>query len=132
VPIYTVFFKALNPGSIEYGSGDEHILSRLNFSLHVDGKKAGDFVTDLKQVIGGKFEDIEVSAPQHYDGPFDYDGFSQAVRACFRNLVGPSASLLRFAEGAKNIKIVGQGTIVDEVRYTWFFDPSTGERRRVL
>jgi hypothetical protein len=44
-------------------------------------------------------------------------------------LVGPSASLLRFAEGAKNIKIVGQGPVVDKVKYTWFFDPSTGERR---
>jgi hypothetical protein len=54
MPVFTVFFKGLNPGSIEYGSSDEHILSRLNFSLYVDGKKAGDSVADLKQ--GGRRE----------------------------------------------------------------------------
>lgn len=92
--------------SQNYGSNDEHMVSQVFFVLDVNGKREGDFVADLKQVVGSDFERgaIEVSAPHGYQGPFDHEGFSEAATKYFRSLVGASGSGLRM-EGARNIRM---------------------------
>jgi len=38
--------------SQEYGSTDEHMVSRVFYSIDVDGVPKGDYYSDIKQVVG--------------------------------------------------------------------------------
>ena len=38
--------------SREYGSTDEHMVSRVFYSIDVDGVPKGDYYSDIKQVVG--------------------------------------------------------------------------------
>jgi hypothetical protein len=82
------------------------MVSRVFFSLYVDGTKAGDFSADLKQVVGGKYDsgDIEVSKPLGYDGAFNHQNFSEAAKKYFLSLVGPHGSGIRITGGG-NIRM---------------------------
>jgi hypothetical protein len=128
---YTVFFKQFSPHSVEFKTGNDHVIGKLRFLLYIDGGFKGEFDSNVKQSVGGEFEDIEVCLPNEYDGPLDYLGFSQAAKEYVLGLVGPQARLLRFADGATNIKIQGSGSLGDEPKYTWLFDPLEGTRKPV-
>jgi hypothetical protein len=77
----TIDFHQLIQDSEEFGSDDEHMVSRVFFSLGVDGEKGGDFYADIKQTIGSDFGDstFEVNAPDHYKGPWNHYAFTRAV-----------------------------------------------------
>ena len=131
MPRYTVFFKRFSPHSVEFKTGNDHVIGKLRFLQYIDGGFKGEFDSDLKQSVGGKFEDMEVCSPTDYDGPLDYLGFSQAAKEYVLGLVGPQGRLLRFADGATDIKIQGVGSLGDELKYTWIFDPLEGTRKPV-
>ena len=90
MPSFKVTFRGCLPDLQEYGSNDDYVVSRVFFTLAVDGAVVGDFSADVKQVVGGDAEraDIEVSAPSGYDGPFEAQKFSDAVKNYFCDLVG--------------------------------------------
>lgn len=105
--------------SQEYGSNDEHMVSRIFFSIEVTRvendeeqvEKYDDSYADLKQSIGGKFEKnpIEVSFPylssgEPYSGVMDYQAFRKAAENYFRGLVGAKASGIHI-EGRSNIRM---------------------------
>jgi len=105
--------------SQEYGSNDEHMVSRIFFSIEVTKiennvamvEKYDDLYVDIKQVIGGKFEEnpIEVSFPylssgEPYSGVMDYQAFRNAAEDYFRGLVGTKASGIHI-EGGSNIRM---------------------------
>jgi len=105
--------------SQEYGSNDEHMVSRIFFSIEVTKiennvakvEKYDDLYADLKQVIGGKFEKtpIEVSPPylssgEPYSGVMNYQAFRNAAEDYFRGLVGTKASGIHI-EGGSNIRM---------------------------
>ena len=105
--------------SQEYGSNDEHMVSRIFFSIEVTKvenneakvEKYDDLYADLKQVIGGKFEKnpIEVSPPylssgEPYSGVMNYQAFRNAAEDYFRGLVGTKASGIHI-EGESNIRM---------------------------
>ena len=105
--------------SQEYGSNDEHMVSRIFFSIEVTKienneakvEKYDDLYADIKQVIGGKFEEnpIEVSFPyfssgEPYSGVMDYQAFRNAAEDYFRGLVGTKASGIHI-EGGSNIRM---------------------------
>ena len=99
--------------SQEYGSDDEHMVSRVFFSIEVDGKQWSDklYHADLKQVVGGKFEKnpVEVGLPydssgQPYSGPMNYEAFRDGAESYFRNLVG-SKGLGIHIEGGSHIRM---------------------------
>jgi hypothetical protein len=106
MPKYKVTFHEVIQDSQTFGSSDEHMVSRVFFSLNVDGGRVGDFFADLKQTVGSEFNssDIEVSPPHDYHGPLDYAQFSEAVRDYFSRQFGPMGSAIRFSGGG-NIRM---------------------------
>jgi hypothetical protein len=103
---FKVKFHRCIQDSQDYGSNDEHMVSRVFFSLDINGNREGDFSADLKQVVGSDFEsgDIEVSAPHGYIGPFNHHGFADAATKYFRSLVGAKGSGIRI-QGGSNIRM---------------------------
>lgn len=90
--------------SQDYGSDDEHMVSRVFFSLQLDGVSHENLHVDIKQPVGDKFEagPLEVGAPQGYRGPINHAEFRAAVEKYYRRLVGSAGS---------GIRIVGGGNI---------------------
>jgi uncharacterized protein YktA (UPF0223 family) len=116
--IKITFHKCIQD-SQEYGSDDEHMVSRIFFSIEVtkeqdsevEVEEYDDLYADIKQVIGGKFErsPIEVSFPylssgEPYSGVTDYQAFRNAAEDYFRGLVGTKASGIHI-EGVSNIRM---------------------------
>ncbi len=82
----TVRFHRCIQDSQDYGSDDQHMVSRVFFSLERDGKLLGDFHTNIKQVVGDDYEKgaIEVGPPVGYSGRFNHTEFAKAVENYFR------------------------------------------------
>ena len=104
MPIAIVRFQRLVQDSQDYGSDDEHMVSRVFFALEVDGTVYENLYTDVKQIVGSSFESapLEVSKPIGYKGPFDHSAFSSAIEQYYRSLVGA---------GGHGIRITGGGNI---------------------
>jgi hypothetical protein len=122
VPLTTVHFQRLVQDSQEYGSNDEHMVSRVFFALEVDGTVAPNLYVDIKQTVGSSFETapIEVSKPVGYKGPFDHSAFSSIVEKYYRSQVGATGS---------GIRISGGGNI--RMRNNLFIQPATEVARRI-
>jgi hypothetical protein len=99
VPAFTVKFRELLQNAQEFGSNNEYMISRVFFSLDVDGKFVGNFYADLKQVVGSDFglDSIEVSPPAGYSGPFDHSRFRSVAAEYFCGLVGPEGTAFRIS-----------------------------------
>lgn len=92
--------------SQEYGSDDEHMVSRAFFSIDVAGNVTEEAYVDIKQSIGTDFKSapLEVSKPVGCSGPFNYEAFRQAAEAYYRSLVGSQGSGIHI-EGGSNIRM---------------------------
>jgi hypothetical protein len=106
MPAFKVTFHRCMQDSQEFGSDNEYMVSRVFFTLEVDGERKGDFSANLKQVVGSDAQtgEIEVSQPNGYDGPFDHQGFSNSAREYFRGLVGPQGQGIHIAAG-RNVRM---------------------------
>ena len=106
MPEATMQFSHCRQDSQDYGSDDEHMVSRVFFSIEAGGTTYPDLMCDVKQAVGEPFESapLEVSRPRGYDGSLDYASFRQAVEDYYRSLVGSSGSAIR-VEGASNIRM---------------------------
>lgn len=95
--------------SQEYGSDDEHMVSRVFFIIEAEGQRFTGHV-NIKQTVGSDYErsSIEVGAPTGYAGPFNQEVFRRHVTAYFQSCVGSGASGIRFGTGAKNNTFVQQ------------------------
>ena len=102
-----VTFTKVIQDSQDFGSDDEHKVSRVFFDLHTGEDLHPDLYSDIKQVVGSSYEtgDIEVSAPIGYRVPFNYTAFRDAVEAYYRGLVKLSGG----AAAAEPILRVGEG-----------------------
>jgi len=101
----TVFFTRLVQDSQDYGSDNEHMVSRVFFDLDIDGKRYPGLHANIKQVIGTSFEigPLEVSAPIGYDGPFNQHEFQRSVERYYRGLIGAQGHGIRIAGGSSSI-----------------------------
>ena len=106
MPRARVTFHKLIQDSQDYGSNDEHMVSRVFFTLEVEGTSYEELYVDIKQPVGSDFEKgpLEVSHPQRYSGPFNHQAFQKAVEAYYRGLVGASGSGIRI-QGGGNIRM---------------------------
>ena len=104
--IATVTFKKLIQDSQDYGSDDDHMVSRAFFDLEIGGKKLENLHVDLKQTVGSDIESgsIEVGHVHGYSGPGNYEVFRREVESYFRSLVGSSGSGIHI-QGASNIRM---------------------------
>lgn len=80
-------------GSQEFGSNDEHMVSRVFFSIATEEHIYENLYVDIKQIVGSNFEDspLEVFYPKGYEGPFDYVVFREQVEKYYRKCVGSKA-----------------------------------------
>ena len=101
------FYKCIQD-SQDFGSDDEHMVSRVFFTLETNVEKYSDLYVDIKQTVGSSFEtgSIEVSPPRGYEGPFNYNKFRDGVEKYYRDLVGSQGSGIHIAGGG-NIRMYG-------------------------
>ena len=101
-----ISFKKCIQDSQEFGSNDEHMVSRVFFNVEIDGENKGEFFADVKQTVGGNYETtpLEIGIPKDYKGPLSYQPFRQAVEDYYRSQVGSSGSGIRIA-GGSNIRM---------------------------
>jgi hypothetical protein len=101
-----IFFHRCIQDSQDYGSNDEHMVSRVFFTLNYDGVVYENLYVDIKQPVGTDFETapLEVGVPQGYRGPFNHDAFREEVEKYFRGLVGSKGSGIRIS-GGSNIRM---------------------------
>ena len=106
MPKATLIFHKCIQDSQDYGSDDEHMISRVFFTIEIGGQQFRDLHADIKQAVGGNFEDdpIEVGRPQGYRGAINYEQFRQEVERYYRGLVGAQGSGIRIS-GASNIRM---------------------------
>ena len=111
-----IIFHECIQDSQEFGSDDEHMVSRVFFSLEADDHRVDNLFADLKQVVGSDFEidPIEVTAPHNYSGPMNYDAFRKAAEEYFRKHIGSQGSGIRIGEGAKNIRMQNNRFVREE------------------
>jgi hypothetical protein len=97
-----VFIRVIQD-SQEYGSDDEHMVSRVFFDLEVGGEVHRGLYSDVKQTVGESYETapLEVSLPRGYKGSLGYGGFRQHIETYYREAFGSSAKGIRFEPGAK-------------------------------
>lgn len=108
----TVNFSKCIQDSQDFGSDDEHMVSRVFFTLAIDGTSKGEFYADMKQSVGESFEEgsIEVGPPKTPDGslhkgPFSQAKFVEAATTYYRSLVGSGGSGIHIGGGASNIRM---------------------------
>lgn len=105
--VATVTFRKCIQDSQEFGSDDEHMVSRIFFDLDLNDQVYRDLYVDAKQTVGGNFEDtpLEISAPRGYTGPFNHQAFRDAVETYYRSLVGSGGRGIHFGGDASNIRM---------------------------
>ncbi len=98
------FYKCIQD-SQDYGSDDEHMVSRVFFTFEIGDKKY-DLYANIKQTVGAYYEDgpIEVMSPEAYQGPFPYQCFRDAAEKYYRSLVGSSGRGINI-QGGSNIRM---------------------------
>jgi hypothetical protein len=101
-----VIFHKLIQDSQDYGSDNEHMVSRVFFSLEIGEESYPDLSADIKQTVGSSYETgpLEISTPRNYKGPFNFDAFQAEVEKYYRNQVGSSGSGIRIS-GGSNIRM---------------------------
>jgi len=60
-----ISFRELIQDSQDYGSDDEHMVSRVFFDFEIEGSVHSNLYADVKQPVGSSFETapLEVSRP---------------------------------------------------------------------
>jgi hypothetical protein len=76
--------------SQDYGSNDEHMVSRVFFDLDIEDHNYPGLHVDVKQTVGSSFETapLEVSAPVGYRGPMNYEALRAAAEGYYRSQIG--------------------------------------------
>jgi hypothetical protein len=111
-----VTFTKCIQDSQDYGSTDEHMVSRAFFDLEVGGKRYPGLHVDIKQAVGGDFEKtpLEVGTPQGYSGPLSYSAFREAVEAYYRGCFGSQGKAIRIS-GGSNIRMRNNTAVIAKV-----------------
>lgn len=102
----TITLQKLIQDSQDYGSNDEHMVSRVFFDMEVDGKTFVNLYADVKQTVGGSYEtsQLEVSNPPNYKGPFNHEAFRAIVEQYYRGLVGATGCGIHIS-GSSNMRM---------------------------
>ena len=101
-----LFIKIIQD-SQEYGSDNQHMVSRVFFDIELKGVITRGLYADVKQPVGADFErdPLEVSFPRGYRGPIDYAKFRAEVEEYYRESIGSRGTGIRIGGGA-NIRMM--------------------------
>ena len=107
MPTIQVSFHKCIQDSQDYGSDDEHMVSRVFFTLTSGDESHDNLYANVKQIVGSDFESapLEVGLAEGYEGLLNHREFRQAVEQYYRRLVGRQGSGIRLAGGATNIRM---------------------------
>lgn len=96
-----IFYKCIQD-SQDYGSDDEHMVSRVFFNLEISEETFEGLYANIKQTVGAEYETgpIEVGPPQGYDGPFNHQAFRDCAEKYYRSCVDSEATGIEIGEGA--------------------------------
>lgn len=98
------FYKCIQD-SQEFGSDNEHMMSRVFFTL--DGKP---YECNIRQPYGGNFSSeetpIEVETPQELKRVVNYLEFRDAVESYFREIIGGQGHGIRITGNVSNIRMM--------------------------
>lgn len=85
----TVTFTHCILDSQEYGSDDQHMVSRVFCDIETEGQRQSTHV-NVKQIVGSDYETgvLEVGLPDSYRGPLKYHHIRDEVEAYYRSLIG--------------------------------------------
>ena len=110
-----IFYKCIQD-SQEYGSDDEHMVSRVFFDIEIDGERYEKLFANIKQTVGSDIETapFEIERPTSYQGPLSYEPYRNAVEDYFRGLVGSQGSGIRI-HGGSNIRMQNNTFIVQKI-----------------
>jgi hypothetical protein len=114
-----LIFTGIMQASQEYGTDDEHMVSRVYFDIEIEGKPQRGLYVDVKQAVGSSFEGgpIEVSLPKGYKGPISYTTFRDEVERYYRDSFGSSGRAFRFGPGSH---VVFRNNLVQMVKVVEF------------
>lgn len=109
-----VHFKKVHQDSQDYGSDDQHMISRVYFDVEVAGRIHSGLHVNVKQTVGADFErdPLEVDAPapdagaKPYAGPFNPGAFRREVETYYREQVGRMGRSVHIA-GATSVRMMG-------------------------
>jgi hypothetical protein len=96
-------FFLFHQDSQEFGSDDQHMVSRVYFRMSVDGRPPAEFYVPVKLAVGGNYlaaDQLEIGRPSGYGGTFNHDAFAAEVAKYVRTCVGPGARGINFAPGS--------------------------------
>ena len=98
-----LLFKKCIQDSQDYGSDNEHMISRIFFE--VDGT---EYECNVRQPYGESFsfdeDPIEVEAPKELQNKINYGQFRDEVEKYYKHLVGSSGSMINI-QGGTNIRM---------------------------
>jgi len=119
----TVTFEKLHQDSQDYGSDEEHMISRAFCDISFQGKTLSECTVDLKQTVGSDFEKdpLEVSNLRGYEGPIDSSEMRNCAESYFRLAVGRYGTVFRI-EGGSNVRMRDNWIHMQET-YTFEVDP---------
>jgi hypothetical protein len=101
-----ITFWRLIQDSQDFGSDDDHMVSRAFFDLEYAGVIRRDLHVDIKLPVGGDVDKdpLEVGTVQGYSGPVNYGALREAIEEYFRSLVGSRGRGIRIT-GGSNIRM---------------------------
>ncbi len=95
MPNAKITFHKCIQDSLEYGSDDKCVVSRVFFTLEIKNKiPTTSLYIDIKHSVGSELENekLEVGDPVGYEGPLKNEVFENAIKKYYRNLVGSKGS----------------------------------------
>jgi hypothetical protein len=100
MPVLNVNIQECILDSQEYGSTDQHMVSRVFFTIGADDKPPTEDHCDIKQVVGSTYSpnSVEVGHPAKYKGPYDHEKFASEVAEYFCKLVNSKGAVFSLGE----------------------------------
>ncbi len=96
-----VNFESCVHDSVDYGSDDQYMVSRVFLSIWCEGLEYTGLHADIKHPVDGDVETdlLEITLPQLYDSSNSPAGFRRAVGQYYRMLVGCSRVVIHTGNG---------------------------------
>jgi len=82
------------------------------FSIGADGGPKEEDYCDIKQIVGSAYssDNMEVSRPHKYCGPYDHGIFSDEIAGYFSKLVNSSGAIISLG-GAKSVRMMNNAFV---------------------
>ena len=94
--------------SPDYGSDADHMVSRVFFTLDVDGTRYEDMYVDVTQPYGTTYQEetLEVGRPQGpYEGNWNHNAFRDVVEHYYRRMIREQGGMIGIGYSARNIRM---------------------------